>query len=60
MNLSPEAWTLIEGLLADFQLRMIIDIRKGGLTPHGEARYRRDLAIAGEALVEIRAERRAA
>lgn len=60
MNLSPDAWLLIEGLLADYQRRMLLDLKRGGLTAEGEANYRRDLAIAGEALVEIRAERRAA
>ena len=59
-SLTPAAWTLIEGLLADYQRRMLLDLRRGGLTAEGQANYRRELAVAGEALVEIRNERRAA
>ncbi len=54
MNLTPDHWLLIEGLLADYQRRMLLDLRRGGLTETGERNYRQDLAIAGEALVEIR------
>lgn len=60
MNLNRTHWLLIEGLLADYQRRMLLDLRRGGLTEEGQRNYRQDLAIAGEALVEIRADRRAA
>lgn len=59
-NLTPAHWLLIEGLLADYERRMLLDLRRGGLTAEGEQRYRADLAVAGEALCLIRAERRAA
>lgn len=54
MNLTCDHWLLIEALLADYQRRMLLDLRRGGLTPEGERNYRQDLAIAGEALFEIR------
>lgn len=53
-DLTPAHWLLIEALLADYQRRMLLDMRRGGLTPQGEANYRRDLATAGEALDIIR------
>ena len=59
-NLTRDHWLLIEGLLADYQRRMLLDLKRGGLTETGVTNYRRDLALAGEALVVIRDERNAA
>lgn len=52
--LTADHWLLIEGLLSDYQRRMLLDLRNGGLNETSAKNYRDDLAIAGEALAVIR------
>ena len=51
--LTGEERTLIRGLIGNYQLDMLRDLRKGALTEQGIRRYRGDLAEAGELMVKL-------
>ena len=54
-RLTAEERRIACGCLSTFILQMGHDLRKGGITPEGEARYRADIMTAGRAIDKLMA-----